>query len=124
MSGHASEKGSRPAAEDRPGPPPHRSGLAMILICTAQFVLQLDFSIVNVALPTIQRDLHLAAAQLQWIVTGYALTFGSLLLAARNRSLATWQATTAAGATAGIVAGGLLTQYFGWRAVFLFREVT
>ena len=96
----------------------------MILICTAQFVLQLDFSIVNVALPTIQRDLHLAAAQLQWIVTGYALTFGSLLLAARNRSLATWQATTAAGATAGIVAGGLLTQYFGWRAVFLFREVT
>ena len=52
----------------------------MILICAAQFVLQLDFSIVNVALPTIQRDLHMAAAQLQWIVTGYALTFGSLLL--------------------------------------------
>ena len=39
--------------------------------------------------------------------------------AARNRALAIWQATTAAGATAGIVAGGLLTQYFGWRAVFL-----
>jgi MFS family permease len=36
--------------------------------------------------------------------------------AARNRTLAIWQATTAAGATAGIVAGGLLTQYFGWRA--------
>jgi len=43
-------------------------------------VLQLDFSIVNVALPSIQRELGLAAAQLQWIVTGYALTFGSLLL--------------------------------------------
>ena len=53
----------------------------MILICAAQFVLQLDFSIVNVALPTIQRELGMAAAQLQWIVTGYALTFGSLLLA-------------------------------------------
>jgi hypothetical protein len=39
--------------------------------------------------------------------------------AARHRALAIWQATTAAGATAGIVAGGLLTQYFGWRAVFL-----
>jgi hypothetical protein len=56
-----------------------------------------------------------AAAELQWIVTGYALAFGSLLTttnaegAARHRVLATWQATTAAGATAGIVAGGLLT---------------
>ena len=53
----------------------------MVVICAAQFVLQLDFSIVNVALPTIQRELGMAAAQLQWIVTGYALTFGSLLLA-------------------------------------------
>src|SRR5713226_7685192 len=50
------------------------------LICAAQFVLQLDFSIVNVALPTIQRDLGFAPADLQWVVTGYALTFGSLLL--------------------------------------------
>jgi MFS family permease len=38
---------------------------------------------------------------------------------ARNRALAIWQATTAAGATTGIIAGGLLTQYLGWRAVFL-----
>ena len=53
----------------------------MVVICAAQFVLQLDFSIVNVALPTIQRELGMPAAQLQWIVTGYALTFGSLLLA-------------------------------------------
>src|ERR1700733_4388092 len=59
----------------------HGAALAMTVICAAQFVLQLDFSIVNVALPTIQRELHMAAAQLQWIVTGYALTFGSLLLA-------------------------------------------
>jgi MFS family permease len=43
-------------------------------------VVQLDFSIVNVALPSIQRELGMLAAQLQWIVTGYALTFGSLLL--------------------------------------------
>ena len=56
--------------------------LVMLLICAAEFVLQLDFSIVNVALPTIQRDFHMAASQLQWIskpVT--AFTFGSLLLA-------------------------------------------
>jgi MFS family permease len=38
---------------------------------------------------------------------------------ARNRALGIWQATTAAGATTGIIAGGLLTQYLGWRAVFL-----
>ncbi len=61
--------------------PARAAAFAMVLICAAQFVLQLDFSIVNVALPTIQRDLHMPAAQLQWVVTGYALTFGSLLLA-------------------------------------------
>ena len=163
-----------------------RAVFVISLICAAQFVLQLDFSKVNVALPSIQRELGMPAAELQWIVTGYTLAFGSLLLAggrladllgrrqvlavglalfgiaslagglaqspimliiarivqgaagatvspaalslltttnaegaARNRALAIWQATTAAGATAGIVAGGLLTQYFGWRALFL-----
>ena len=53
---------------------------ALGLICAAQFVLQLDFSIVNVALPTIQRELGFVPADLQWVVTGYALTFGALLL--------------------------------------------
>jgi MFS family permease len=43
-------------------------------------VLQLDFSIVNVALATIQRELGVAPADLQWVVTGYALPFGALLL--------------------------------------------
>lgn len=66
----------------QPGDQATRGGaFALALICAAQFVLQLDFSIVNVALPRIQMDLHMAAAQLQWVVTGYALTFGSLLLA-------------------------------------------
>src|SRR6202451_1360468 len=58
-----------------------RAGFVISLICAAQFVLQLDFSIVNVALPSIQRELSMPAAELQWIVTGYALAFGSLLLA-------------------------------------------
>jgi MFS family permease len=163
-------------------PVPRRRGSGHGLICAAQFVLQLDFSIVNVALPIIQNGLGMPSAQLQWVVTGYALTFGSLLLvggrladilgrrrllvlglilfalaslacglarwpvmliiarliqggagalvspaalslltttnpegAARNRALAIWQATTTAGAAAGIVAGGLLTEYLGWR---------
>src|SRR5580658_2583128 len=57
-----------------------RLGTALGLVVAAQFVLQLDSSIVNIALPTIKRELHFATADLQWIVTGYALTFGSLLL--------------------------------------------
>ncbi len=163
-----------------------RLGLALGLVVAAQFVLQLDFSIVNVALPTIKRELHFAPADLQWIVTGYALTFGSLLLfggrvgdlaghrrvlliglaafgvtslaaglsptslvlilsrflqgasaafvapqalaiitdlfsegPARTRALGIFQGATAAGASAGIVLGGILTEFVGWRSVFL-----
>src|SRR5437763_7502978 len=61
--------------------PRRAAGWPLALICAAQFVLQLDFSIVNVALPSIQRELHVTAASLQWTITGYALAFGSLLLA-------------------------------------------
>jgi EmrB/QacA subfamily drug resistance transporter len=163
-----------------------RLGLALGLVVAAQFILQLDFSIVNVALPTIKHELHFVAADLQWIVTGYALTFGSLLLfggrvgdllshrrvlligltafgvtslaaglaptsltlvasrflqgasaafvapqalaiitdlfaegPARTRALGIFQGATAAGASAGIVLGGILTEFVGWRAVFL-----
>ncbi len=52
----------------------------LILLSMAQFMVVLDFSIVNVALPTIQQELHFSQANLQWIVTAYALTFGGLLL--------------------------------------------
>jgi len=59
----------------------HRPAMSSLaLICAAQFVLQLDFSIVNVALPSMQQQFHVPAANLQWVVTGYALTFGSFLL--------------------------------------------
>ncbi len=156
------------------------------LVCIAQLLLQLDFSIVNVALPTMQTELGFSDASLQWVVTVYALAFGSLLLlggrigdilghrrtvviglglfalsslsggfatgpvmlvisrivqgggaalvapsilailvgayvedTARARALGIFQAATAAGATAGIVLGGVLVQFFGWRAVLL-----
>jgi EmrB/QacA subfamily drug resistance transporter len=58
---------------------PSANGL-LTLLCAVQFVLFLDASIVNVALPVMQRQLHFTPANLQWIITGYALTFGSLLL--------------------------------------------
>jgi MFS family permease len=162
------------------------TGAAVALTCFAQFVLQLDFSIVNVALPSIQRELQMPPTQLQWIATGYALTFGSLLLVGgraadvlgrrrvfmagltvfaiasivcglagsavlliaarmvqgiaaaatapaalsllttmttegpqRTKALGIWQAMTAAGAMTGIIVGGALTQFFGWRSIFL-----
>ncbi|HEX6525271.1 MAG TPA: MFS transporter [Streptosporangiaceae bacterium] len=60
-------------------PPTHQvRQLALILV--AAFMVVLDFSIVNVALPSIERELHLAQAQVQWVVTGYAIAFGGLLI--------------------------------------------
>src|SRR3954464_6951094 len=43
-------------------------------------MIMLDNTIVNVALPSIQSDLHLQISELEWVVTGYALTFGALML--------------------------------------------
>lgn len=57
-----------------------RSWLVLVLFCTGQFLVVLDFSIVNVALPSIQRDLHFSTQNLQWIVSAYSLTLGGLLL--------------------------------------------
>src|SRR5580698_6624400 len=52
----------------------------LALILTAAFMVVLDFSIVNVALPSIERELGLAQAQVQWVVTGYAIAFAGLLV--------------------------------------------
>jgi EmrB/QacA subfamily drug resistance transporter len=59
---------------------PRRLGLALVVIATAQLMIVLDATIVNVALPHIQRALGFSGAGLEWIVTGYSLAFGSLLL--------------------------------------------
>ena len=53
---------------------------ALVLISVAQLMVVLDGTIVNIALPFIQHDLDIAPANLRWVVTGYALAFGSLLL--------------------------------------------
>src|SRR4051794_41419544 len=55
-------------------------GWALVLISIAQLMVVLDGTIVNIALPYIQGDLNIADANLRWVVTGYALAFGSLLL--------------------------------------------
>ncbi len=53
---------------------------AFALLAVAFFVTIADLAIVNVALPTIGRDLHFSESNLQWVVTAYGLTFGGLLL--------------------------------------------
>jgi EmrB/QacA subfamily drug resistance transporter len=53
---------------------------ALVVVCFAQFMVVLDATIVNVALPSIQTDLGLTTEQLQWIVNSYTLMFGGFLL--------------------------------------------
>src|SRR4051794_23285585 len=60
--------------------PDPRRWKALILICTAIFVVVLDIAIVNVALPSIGSDLHFAQRNLQWVITAYSLTYGGFLL--------------------------------------------
>jgi MFS family permease len=56
--------------------------MVVALLCLAQFVVVLDATIVAIALPPIQADLHLSTTALGWVITAYTLTFGGCLLAA------------------------------------------
>jgi EmrB/QacA subfamily drug resistance transporter len=69
-----------PAPETQAPAPVSRRPVQLALILVAAFMVVLDFSIVNVALPSIERELHMAADAVQWIVTGYAIAFGGLLI--------------------------------------------
>jgi EmrB/QacA subfamily drug resistance transporter len=156
--------------------------LILLLLALAQFMVVLDASIVNVALPALQHSFHLSPTNLQWIVTAYTLAFGGFLLLGgraadlygrrkvfligvtlfaivslldglavnssmlislralqglagafmspaalsivlityregheRNIALSIWGAVAAGGAAVGVLLGGILTQYLGWR---------
>src|SRR3954464_12255077 len=75
---------------------PTRRVWTLIAVSLATFMTYLDNNIVNVAIPAIQRDLHLSTAGLEWVASGYILVFASLLLA-----------------------GGRLGDLFGRRRLFL-----
>src|SRR5277367_7165062 len=60
--------------------PPRRLGLALAVIATAQLMVVLDATIVNVALPHIQAALGFSGSNLEWVVNAYAVAFGGLLL--------------------------------------------
>ncbi|WP_087930805.1 MFS transporter [Streptomyces albireticuli] len=104
----------RPAPRDAPPGGGHRwPRAATAVLCLGFFVLGMDVTVLNVAVPALQRDLGADLAQIQWIVDGYALTLGAAVLAAggvtdrigRRRSfvagLAVCGAVSALGALAG-----------------------
>jgi EmrB/QacA subfamily drug resistance transporter len=157
----------------------------LILLSLAQFMVILDITVVNVALPSIGRSLRFAAADLQWVVTAYVLCTGGLMLlggraadllgrrrvfltglgvftaaslasglaptasalvgsraaqgiggalltpaalaiitvtysgARQAIALSVWGAIASAGAGAGVLIGGMLTTWLGWRSIFL-----
>jgi EmrB/QacA subfamily drug resistance transporter len=68
------------AAADRPAAPADRRWLVLVVVAIAQLMVVLDSTIVNIALPSAQRALGFANSDRQWVVTAYALAFGSLLL--------------------------------------------
>ena len=58
----------------------HRKWWTLAAVSFGLFMIMLDNTVVNVALPSIQADLHLKISELEWVVTGYALTFGAFML--------------------------------------------
>ena len=165
-------------------PPDPRRWIALVLLCAAQFMVVLDASIVNVALPSIQTELGFSAQNLQWVVNAYTLVFGGFLLLGgrmadllgrrrlfiiglgvfsaasllgglaqsegmlvaaralqglgaaiispaalsivtttfaegreRNKALGIWGAIAGMGGAAGVLLGGMLTQWAGWEWV-------
>jgi EmrB/QacA subfamily drug resistance transporter len=163
---------------------PSNKWLALVLLATAQFVVVLDASIVNVALPSIGKDLDFSQDDLSWVVNAYTLIFGGFLLlggrladllgrrlmfivglslfaaaslagglaqselwlivargvqglgaaivspaalsivtttfkegAERNTALGVWGAVAGSGGAAGVLLGGVLTEYAGWEWV-------
>jgi len=76
LAGPDLESWSPPALLDR------KRWIAVVVLCLGQLMLTLDATVANVALPAIQRDLHFSQSSLAWVVNGYLITFGGLLLLA------------------------------------------
>ena len=76
--------------------PENRKWWTLTAVSFGLFMIMLDNTVVNVALPSIQRSLHLKISELEWVVTGYALTFGAFMLT-----------------------GGKLADLFGRRLIFV-----
>ena len=67
-------------ARTRAASPSSRAGVALAIMLSAQLMIILDATVVNIALPHILVSLHFSATSLSWVMNGYTLTFGGLLL--------------------------------------------
>ena len=107
------EKPQMETKVEKPKALPRNLNIALVVIALAQLMVVLDVAIVNVALPSIQRELHFAATDLEWVVNAYAIAFGGLLLlGGRAGDLFGRRRMFIIGAlmfTAGSMAGGLAT---------------
>src|SRR5215510_2093246 len=98
-----------------------RPGLALVVIASAQLMVVLDATIVNVALPHVQRALGFSGSGLEWVVN--APTALSLITTnfaegePRNRAMGVYSAMAGGGGAVGLLLGGLLTTYVSWRWV-------
>ena len=156
----AAPGGRRPDTGGAPGdaspPTTTHKWVPLVTVCLGAFMLLVDVSIVNVALPKMTEDLHSSFTSLQWVVDMYALVLASLacglapnvavlitargvqgigaagmftattaLLSAayqgrdRGTAFGVWGAVNGGAAALGPILGGLLTEQFGWRAIFL-----
>src|SRR5881227_208756 len=69
-----------PGVKARLFTPENRKWWTLAAVAVGLFMIMLDNTVVNVALPSIQKDLHIGASELEWVFNAYALTFGVLLL--------------------------------------------
>src|ERR1700746_1817187 len=115
----APAQGARTGREDRDQR--ESKGWTLVAVCLGTFMLLLDITIVNVALPATQRAPHSSVADLQWVVDAYALTLASFLLTAGSLAdiygrrvlyLVGLAVFTGASALCGFAARTLLLQLF------------
>jgi MFS family permease len=74
---------AQPAAIPRDEPGTRRWSV-LVVVCVSALIINLDSTILNVALPTLLRKLHATSSELQWIVDSYAMVFAGLLLVGRS----------------------------------------
>lgn len=104
--GRGMPSGTRPRAPDLTIGPDPRRWLILAVIAAAQLMVVLDATVMNIALPSAQRDLHFSNVDRQWVVTAYALSFGSLLLSGGRLADLIGRRVTFITGLAGFAAGG------------------
>ena len=115
---------TREAAPGTAGPPSDHRRAALAVVCAAALIINIDNTILNVALPTLVRKLHATSSDLQWIVDSYAMVFAGLLLVGgsladrlgRKRFFLIGLTIFAAGSI-GAAFSDSVDMLIGWRAV-------